>query len=626
MKEGSKVKATSKGKSEIEWLTEVKEAFASDKSWRSSLVEKSWWINRSYYSGTQNIKYNEKNGQLVEDTTDPLRFQINLIYPAVRAVRAVLTRSNPVWDVDSYPYGTMNALEILYLNQFMASLYEKLDLKETIKEVIFYGLTCGLGIFQYGFDQDLDNKEGQIWVEALDPMDVYFGGRAATDMDNVERVTKVVVRSLGYMKRKEKEGVYKNTRNIGTSDRASESAYKEMLNMMTKSGNSGASKGDGLVLVKETWMKKGDKVMVVTWTDEAVHRVEKTTFKSLPFVLYKPDITPGQLYNEGWVKPLIPMQKAINYLQRKILQYNVSMAMGSWVTDQESGVKMISNESGQFIVKNRGSELTSITAQPLNSTPFNQLNDLYRQFQNISGVQEALLGRAPAGVTAAIAIESLVSNAVANFADLIDNLAISMSNLGECILDVAYQNYGVTKTVKVVDASGNESVVKVGGRDAKISDQEYVEGKAMRLPERAEVRVKVIEGTAYTRQGKQEILMNLRKMGLMDGRTVLSEFGFDADSILQKIAQEQQEAMMAQQPPMPEEVPGEMPQEVVEPVAPEMGVEGDRMALIEQFIAKLQEQGISLGGEFMNNEDLLIDVIEGVVPASVVDGVLTVQM
>lgn len=598
-----------------EWHEEVKNMFEADKNWRSTSVDRAWWINRSYYSGNQIIKYDPNTGSLVEDSNDPLRFQVNLIYPTVRVIRAVLTRINPVWDVDSYPYGNLDENEVRNLNQFMASLYEKLDLKETTKEMVFYGLICGLGILQYGFDEEKDKGEGELWVESLDPMDVYFGDRSATGLESASRITKSVLRSLSYMKQKEEDGLYKNVKELQSSTRTADSSYKEMLTIAQGLNSSGSSaKGEGTVLLRETWVKKKDGVYVVTWSEGFVHRVEKSRFDKLPFVLYKPDINPGQFYNEGWVKPLVPIQKMINYLQRKIAQYNASMAVGMYVTDQESGISMIENESGKIIRKNRGSQFDSLSPQPLNSTPFSQLNDLYTQFQNISGVQEALMGRPPTGVTAAIALETLVSNSVANFADLIDNLAITMGNLGECLIELAYQNYGVSKTFRVKDSEGNVSVMRVGGKEASLGEG------AVRLPERSQVRVKVVEGTAYTRQGRQQVLMSLRGMGDIDRHTLLAELGLDADGIENKVNTElqgQSNSANAKEEKTPASPEGSMSAEGE--MAPE---QADIQTQVEEFIAELERQGVALGEEFIQQPELLLGVIEGSIDAQVIEGQL----
>ena len=52
-------------------------------------------------------------------------------------------------------------------------------------------------------------------------------------------------------------------------------------------------------------------------------RNELTTFKKLPFEIYQPDINVGGIYGEGWVKNIVPLNKAANYLETSRLEYNI---------------------------------------------------------------------------------------------------------------------------------------------------------------------------------------------------------------------------------------------------------------------------------------------------------------
>lgn len=636
MAKDKKVKGTQY--SEKEWLSKVGGAFDSDKSWRSPLVDKSWYINRAYYSGYQTIKYDPRTGSLYEGKDDPLRFYINMIYPTVRTVRAAITRNNPVFDVDGLQPGSIDPKEREVLSEFMGSLFEKLGIKEVLKETVYYGLLCGLGIMQYGFDSELDDGEGELWVNSLDPFDVYFGGQAATGVENADRITKVMLLSMKVLKQRQKDGIYKNVDDVKGTNELAESSYKKLLQEMQKSGSSSSNNEESTVLVKETWWKEGGKIFVVTWVDGTVLRVEESTFKEFPFVLYFPDVTPGVLYNEGWVKPLVPLNKAINYLQRKILKYNISMASGKYVTDSDTGVDLISNESGEIIVKQPGSMFEAVSTPPLSSTPFNQLNDLYRLFQDTSGVQEAMMGRAPTGVTAAIAFEELVANSLGNMADLIDNLTMSIENLGNSLLSVGYESYTTTKPFVVRDRQGHESTIRIGGKDAMIGENEIKEKKAIRLPEKPNVRIKVTEGVAYTKQGKQQTLFQLRAQGDLDRRTLLQELGLDANEIEVRILKEQQgiptsieaeEMLLGEQ----EEVETKEGQEVQQAEVMEQGGQAqqaqpgvrpneDTVKLIEEFVMEVQSRGLQLDPVLYEDVNLLLSVIDGRIDVEERDGML----
>jgi hypothetical protein len=625
--EGEKVSTKLKGKSESETLAYIQELYDDDKNWRGTLVDKEWMLNSAYYRGMHNVKYDVNRKKIVASDDDPLKFYINLVLMAVRTVRSAILRNSPVWDIDGIPFGSVKPDDSRILNEFMVALFEKLGLKTTLKEMVMYGLLYSIGILEYGFDGKADDGEGELWVEARDPFDVYFGGRATTGIDDAERVTFVTMRTLSQLKELEKEGKYKNVKAVSADNKVSDSSYKTMLTDAEGLGNSlGASLSDGdTVLVRHTWIMVGGKVVQVNWTDNVVLSVVETTFKKFPIVIWNPDINPGEIYNEGWVKPLLPLNRSINYLERKILAHNVTMATGKYITDQDSGVKHVTNASGEIIKVRTGARFEQMRVSPMSNTPFNQLGNLNRYFQDISGIQEALLGRAPTGVTAGVAFEELVANALANLGDLVDNLVTTLEDLGTDLLDLGYENYTVTKPFKVRKSTGGFEVLRVGGKDASIGKDDDT---AVRLPEKAVVRVKISSGLANTKQGKQQTLLSLRAGGDLSQQTLLEEFGFDATEEQTKIMKEAQGMPLSIEEALAEEDGGmEQMDEGVEDVgqaqAPEAVGSSDE-ELAQELLMQLDGAGIIVPEDILADVALLAAIARQEVQVEEIDGVLTI--
>ena len=207
------------------WTTLEQEKFNEVKNFRSTRIEKQWMINYLFYKGYQNMEWDKKWGRLSVNDDDPLHFNVNLIYSVVRAIRNVITRDNPTWDIDSLPYGTISPAEGLALGQYMGGLFEALGMKNKLKEVVMNGLLYGVGIFQYGYDDTEGVEGGEVWVESLDPFDTYIGGLAATGIDDAEYVIKVTKRSVEAVKNNPE---YENTEKLGADNKASESPWKEL--------------------------------------------------------------------------------------------------------------------------------------------------------------------------------------------------------------------------------------------------------------------------------------------------------------------------------------------------------------------------------------------------------------
>ena len=273
------------------WVQYVEDKFKEAKNYRSTRVEKQWMINYAFYKGWQNLKYNTHTQRLVFDESDPLKFYVNMVYTTVRAIRAAVTKDQPIWDVDARPYGSMTQGETRALSAYLDTLYEKLDVKYKTKELVMYGLLYGAGIFQYGFDADADEGEGEVWVETLDPFDVYIDP-VATGMDDARHIIKVVRKSVEDL---QKNPRYQNTDGLGADNKLSESPYKEMI---ARRENNAYGEAPNTILLYEAWCKTDDGIRVITTAGGRLLRNEVTSFKNLPFLVYQPDINPNEVYGE----------------------------------------------------------------------------------------------------------------------------------------------------------------------------------------------------------------------------------------------------------------------------------------------------------------------------------------
>jgi hypothetical protein len=431
-----------------------------------------------------------------------------------------------------------------------------------------------------------------------------------SEPDDPQYVIKAVKKRVNEIKA---NPLYSNTDKIKADNKYSESQYKEILGQRSYGGLR-TSETDGTTIIYEAWCKKDGKVRVITTDGENLLREEETDLTELPFVFYFPDTTMGEIYGEGWVKHIVPLNRALNYLERSILEYNVIFSKGKFITDTDSKVKGVTNEHGQILKVPRGSTFTQVDMKPLPSTPFNQIENILRYIQDVGASHEALMGRAPTGVTAAIALEQLVANSLNNIADLVDNLEISLAKLGEKVLGLAYENYNLTKRF-VSDMEGQEVLVLVGGRDAEtvqLPDAEFI-----RLPEKANVRVRVTSGMAVTKGGQQELLSRLRAGGDIDRRSLLEKFDQDAGLIERRLFEERQG--------LPVSEDGMTPEEFAEMQAG--GQEGQLPigAPPEEFLNFLEANGLQLSEEFQD-EGLLQALIQGRIPYEITQDGLVIPV
>jgi len=520
------------------WTKYVDEKFEESKNWRGSNVELQWFVNYMYYMGFQNLKFDKQTKTFTNSNRNPLTFYINYTYMIVRAVRNAVVRTQPQWDVDALPYGKIDVVESQVLGEYLAFEFDKLQMEEKVNKLVLYGLLYGLGIFQYGYDDMADNGEGNVWVDVLDPFDTYIDPFAMT-ADDARYVIKIMSKPLELVKQNPNYDK-KALENLASSEKMSESDYKDLI--LNNLHDTGYVKGN--VLLKEAWCLTEEGVRVITMCDGEILRNELTEFKKLPFIFYHPDINLNTVYGEGWVKNIVNINKALNYLETSRLEYNILFNKGKILAPKGSSIKNITNANGQVIQYKPGFKPEVMDMKPMGSDVERQISALGGYMQQIGAANEAFLGQTPAGVKSGVAIETLVANNYVNLTDLINNLANCLEDLGKAILGLGYQYQNLMKPFR----NDTGDLMGIIGGDINPEELEGFDIPVVPIPENPEVKVRITSGTAYTKEGKKEIMQNLRAMGAVSNRTLLEAFDIDPEEEETRMKEEM--AAMQPEPPL----------------------------------------------------------------------------
>jgi hypothetical protein len=515
------------------WLQYTKEKFEESKNWRGSNVELQWFVNYMYYKGFQNLKYDKITGTFVKDNRNPLTFYVNHTYMICRAIRNAVVKTQPTWDVDALPYGELDNDTSRILGEYLAFQYDKLGLEDKTNKALLYGLLYGLGIYQYGYDDRADNGEGNVWIEVLDPFDTYIDPYC-TGIEDARYVVKVT--SKPYELIKDNPNYDKKiVEDLSTTSNLSESDYK---NLILNNENNVANTGKNIIL-HETWCVTKEGVRVITTANNEILRNELTDFEKLPFEIYQPDINIGTIYGEGWVKNIVPLNKAINYLETSRLEYNILINKGRLLVPKGAGIKSVTNQNGEKIQYKQGFKPEFLPTPPMGSDVDRQLSSLNVYLQTIGAANEAFMGVTPTGVKSGIAIETLIASNFNQLYDLVNNLSNTLARLGEDILRMGYKYQLLSKPFRT---SEGDYWSVIGGEA-----QEDVERlmKTIQLPSNPEVKVRITSGVAHTKEGKRDILMTLRAGGDVSRKTLLENLDIDAEEEQQRIDEE----MLPQMPP-----------------------------------------------------------------------------
>lgn len=119
----------------------------------------------------------------------------------------------------------------------------------------------------------------------------------------------------------------------------------------------------------------------------------------LPFVKVDCIRRTNCFWSKSVVERLIPIQRRYNALRNRVAEYLNRVGIGQWTAEEGTvDIDMLTNEPGIVIEHSRGSRAPSpVVFTSLPGTFRDEISDLRREFEDISGVHEVSQGRVPSG-------------------------------------------------------------------------------------------------------------------------------------------------------------------------------------------------------------------------------------
>lgn len=522
-----------------------------------------WTVRNLFIRGYHFASYNRSTNTVTFSTRTGVRIPVNLIKAHMRGVRNQVTSFRPKWEVGPDLPTEQSRENAKYSGKILDSIYETGNIKRKIKDLVNDSLWSSIGIWELGISED---KKKDIVITSVDPFEWYIDPNTRSPdlndpVDGAEFVLKSVLRPLEAIKKNPKYKHLENLEELEADSRTSESDYKRFLDQVRSRSEERAQKDNETKIVNEMYLRERDEngkiqIRVVTFVDGVDDPLQNEIIgDEYPFEIFQGEVNPRSVYSESWIKDLIPINRVINALESHIFEYNHLFAKGRFVIDKNSGVRLIVNQHGQIIEKNRGSQVNALPVPPLPSTPFDQLASMRRNFEDLSGVHDVSLGRIPTAAKSGVAIAELKQADSTNQGDLVDNLEDFLSRVGRRILKIASKNWTTAKLISVT-GYGAEPELFVAISQDRIKDRmkrTYTVGST-NLPLAVigadnQVTVKIGSWLAYTKQARQEQLKELYRIGAIDAQTLLEhlEFG-EIDTILERTRREQILSIRGQQP------------------------------------------------------------------------------
>jgi len=546
MKGFSKNEETLRKKSDEEFLGTLGKWHEAAKKNRQ-ISDWNWYLYDNYYRGNHYIQFNKRTNQVVTPPRPKgqVRLTVNTIFSTCRAIRNFATSYRPKWEVAA----TSTSEDAVVNNRKSADTldyyYDYLELPMMIKGVALYTIKYGLGFFQYGWDEEatgIDNLAGEVDVWIRDPYDVYMdpAGMETGDIQNCRFVDIAVSKPVQDIVNNEHYKKLEMDDISGDTTRAASEFKQDLINNQYASD---FSESDELKtkIVHETWYKKRVKdekkkktdpdayhseVWIASWIVGHLLRNEQTEYGRYPIIPVSSDDNPNEIGGEGYIKNLIPIAKVRNRLESQIVEYNNLVNRGRFSVEKNSGVSKITNETGEILEHNTGSEIKELRIAGMAPDIHRQIERLNEYDQEISGVQEAFMGKVPEGIKSGVGLESLKAQTANNLQDLKDNLETSLSKLGEGILELIANKYVVSRQIKATTTDSKNDYFKVKGQVGVEAKEELPEDTYV-IGSQNKVKVIIGSGLAYTREGRITRLDKLLEQKVIGPETYLKgiEFG-----------------------------------------------------------------------------------------------------
>lgn len=526
------------------WLEFAKSA-ARQKHWEFFIIDQ-------MLRGNQNVRGDPSdNSIIVTKRTESVSYPINKLFTTFRAVRAFVTRHQPVVSVETEDYSEEAKTYARRANAILRRDNQLSNYRRINKEWVYYGVKYGLGWRQVGFDPD---KHCAIrW--SVDPFDLLVGTKSGRPED-APFMIKSIVRTIGYWKNKYPKKV------VAPDNMVAADEYKRLALQIEQQDTQSAPQNldEQTAIGYECWYRlfetnsMGGLINKVLFTDNEVLDFQETPYDEYPFIPYYSEVVPNETYADGHIKHIIPAQRMLNLLNTQMLEYNHIVNRGRFLKDKNAGFKVIYAKEGQIIEKKPNSFVSVLNPPAINPMLQTQLGLSLDFIEDIGGQHDASLGATPgSGVTSGKAIESLQLGDSNNISDLRDNFEDALAKEATWILKLysLFEKDGVVindevkegdvDTFAVVgDEALNQTGVKMDRfyREGSIEDDGSYCEVCRILPDN-HVKVSVVSQLGETKQARMELLLDLNKRGVLPSQTLLKMLEFpNSDDILQRIAEE----------------------------------------------------------------------------------------
>lgn len=489
-----------------------------------SRQERQWYLNMAFYYGRQNVIPQDVRGagtRLIVPPAPPwrVRMVVNKIRPIVRRELAKLTSQKPSASVipassDDADLFAANAAE-----QIWEAQYQNHDLKQEVRDAVWWALVCGTGYLKTYWDQTKTYSpnpdvayQGDICYSSETPFHVFVPDLRQIKIEGQPYLIHSSTRSVEWLKNNYPVALdgQEIKPNIKGANEILSDAY---LNLM-----GGTTQDLDAVLVHEMHIKPGghkdfpEGGIITVTGDQVIQYMPIFPYHHGEFCFAKIDHIPsGKYYASSAVEDLIPIQREYNRTRSQIVEAKNRMAKPQLSAQMGSiDVSKMTTEPGQVVLYKAGFQAPQpIPLQPLPNYVLNEVQQLNADFDDLSGQHETSRGSVPAGVTAATAISYLQEQDDSMLSAEVDSIESAMEKTAKHTLSLVGQYWDIPRIVKVTGVDGSWDAAMLKGSD---------------LNHNYDIRMEAGSALPTSKAAKQALITDWMKLGFItpeDGMQVL---------------------------------------------------------------------------------------------------------
>jgi hypothetical protein len=153
---------------------------------------------------------------------------------------------------------------------------------------------------------------------------------------------------------------------------------------------------------------------------------------NLPYRFERWRAVPNTFWGMSPLKDLIPIQKRINAIDSHLVTNRKKMVSNQWLVPQGSGVSTIDGRAGLVIrydpMSAGGHKPQAIPGIPVSPQVVQERETAMRDYQEVSGEVEVLLGRIPPGVESGYQVDLLVEQALKRFGPIFKRFRTALAD------------------------------------------------------------------------------------------------------------------------------------------------------------------------------------------------------